>query len=137
LLSTLGVRTRSFIVAARQTPKDPEREHRILYEAVVDCYDEVERAMGWYYYLERTVEFPFKARCQSTRNISPLVVGETICVVSLADEEDCMNEVLINVEYDSGTASVPLEQLACVTPQKSTLLDVGDWHYWVARGYTY
>ena len=48
-----------------------------------------------------------------------------------------MSEVLVNVEYASGTVSVPLAQLVCVTQEKSTLLAVGDWHYWVARGYTY
>ncbi len=133
----LGVETHGYIVAAKLTPKIPAREHRILYEAVVDCYDEVERAMGWYYYLERTVVFPFKAKCQSAVNTSPLALGEIVCVVSLADEEDCMSEVLVNVEYRSGTVSVPLAQLVCVTQEKSTLLAVGDWHYWVARGYTY
>ncbi len=28
------------------------REQRIHDEIIVDCYDETERAMGWYYYLE-------------------------------------------------------------------------------------
>ena len=31
--------------------KDEVREHRIAMEVVVDAYDEMERAMGWYYYL--------------------------------------------------------------------------------------
>ncbi len=28
--------------------KDEAREHRIDFEAVVDCYNEIEQAMGWY-----------------------------------------------------------------------------------------
>ena len=43
--------------------KNEEREHRIDYEAVVDAYDEIERAMGWYYYLEGKITFPFEAIC--------------------------------------------------------------------------
>jgi hypothetical protein len=124
-------------VANKQAPTEPEREYRILYEAVVDCYDEVERAMGWYYYLEGALAFPFKARCHSVRKTSPLAVGETIRVVSLADEDDCMNEVMVNVEYGAGSLAVPLAQLTCITRRKSTLCGVGDWHYWVARGYKY
>ena len=38
---------------------DRDRESRIEMEAVVDAYDEVERAMGWYYYLEDRLNFPF------------------------------------------------------------------------------
>ena len=53
-------------------PKDPDREHRIHYEAVADAYNEEERAMGWYYYLQDSLLFPFKAKCISRRQISPL-----------------------------------------------------------------
>jgi hypothetical protein len=42
--------------------KDPEREHRIDHEVVVDAYDSEERAIGWYYYLQEKITFPFKAR---------------------------------------------------------------------------
>ena len=34
--------------------RDEIREERISMEAVVDAYNEDERAMGWYYYLFRT-----------------------------------------------------------------------------------
>ncbi len=34
------------------------REHRVIDEIVVDAYNEVERAMSWYYYLEEKLEFP-------------------------------------------------------------------------------
>ena len=124
-------------MASKRVAKDSEREYRITYEAVVDCYDEVERAMGWYYYLERALSFPFKARCCGTRKTSPLVEGTIVRVLSLADEDECMNEVMVEVEYRQTTLAVPLAQLACVTRRRSTLRGVSDWHYWVARGYEY
>lgn len=40
---------------------DTVRENRIDYEIVVDAYDESERAMGWYYYLQDKIIFPFLA----------------------------------------------------------------------------
>ena len=44
---------------ARTKPqKDEEREERIMMEVVVDAHDEDERAMGWYYYLEETLNAP-------------------------------------------------------------------------------
>jgi hypothetical protein len=48
------------------------RERRIEMEAVVDAYNDSERAMGWYYYLEEGLKFPFKACCISKRAASPL-----------------------------------------------------------------
>ena len=36
-----------------------EIENRIEMEIVVDAYDELERAMGWYYYLQDNLTMPF------------------------------------------------------------------------------
>ena len=33
-------------------------------EAIVDAYGSEERSMGWYYYLDNKLKFPFKARCR-------------------------------------------------------------------------
>lgn len=52
--------------------RDPERDERIAMEIVVDCYGESEQAMGWYYYLEEHLGFPFSAECSMKRSISPL-----------------------------------------------------------------
>lgn len=40
---------------------DEARENRIIMEVVVDAYDEEERAMGWYYYLDDKLMLPFQA----------------------------------------------------------------------------
>lgn len=48
-------------MATREPKRDEGREARITMEAVVDAYDEVERAMSWYYYLEGRLHFPFNA----------------------------------------------------------------------------
>ena len=43
-------------------------------EIVVDAHDEEERAMGWYSYLEETLDFPFLTHCINERAISPFTV---------------------------------------------------------------
>ena len=53
------------------TAQDAERDERIMMEIVVDCYDEDEQMIGWYYYLEDTLLFPFTAVCTNKRSISP------------------------------------------------------------------
>ena len=56
--------------------KDEVRENRIMMEIVVDAYGSEEQAMGWYYYLDDTLSFPFLAKCITKRAISPLRVGD-------------------------------------------------------------
>ncbi len=38
-----------------------EIKYKIDYEIIVDCYDEYEVSMGWYYFMEEKLEFPFTA----------------------------------------------------------------------------
>jgi hypothetical protein len=115
----------------------PEREDRILFDIVVDAYNDSERAMGWYYYLENEISFPFKARCISKRATSPLIVDQPVEVVGLADEDECMEEVMVTITLADDELAVPLAQLDCVKGKKGTRQAVEDWHYWVGRGYHY
>ena len=43
--------------------RDAAIEERIRMEIVVDAYGPEEQAMGWYYYLQDTMQFPFTASC--------------------------------------------------------------------------
>ena len=53
---------------AKAKPKhDKDCEHRIEMEIVVDCYNEYERATGWYCYLQDQLQFPFTAMCIAKR----------------------------------------------------------------------
>lgn len=114
-----------------------DREKRITDEAVVDAYGENERAMGWYYYMEGKLKTPFAAECTAKRGTSPLTIGESVQVVGMADEDDCMSEILVLIQYGKSTLAVPLDQLKCLSTDAPTCEAVGDWHYWVARGYAY
>jgi len=122
------------------TQEQPEREDRILFEIVVDAYNKSERAMGWYYYLEEVLEFPFVASCISRRATSPLEIASQVEVSGLAPEDSCMSEIHVFVKHGEKAKSmlaVPLAQLACLSENAKTRQAVEDWHYWVARGYEY
>ena len=115
--------------------KDEVREHRIHMEIVVDAYNEEEQAMGWYYYLEDKLHFPFKARCIEERRISPLNVGEEVQVEGMTPEQDCMHEMFVEVHWSGRTFGVPLAQLEGIEVDSETQEAIEDWQYWVARGY--
>ncbi len=117
--------------------QDPEREARIANEAVVDAYGSEELALSWYYYLQNRITFPFKARCLTARKSSPLKAGELVEVLEMADEADCMSQMLVIVRFAGRTMGVPLVQLEPLAADATMLMAIGDWQYWVARGYTF
>ena len=116
--------------------KDPKREHRITMEIVVDAYGPEEQAMGWYYYLEEKLEFPFSAVCIAERAISPLRKGDNVEVLEMAPEGECRHEMFVGMRWERRPLAVPLSQLRPIrATDKQTKEAVADWHYWVAQGY--
>lgn len=119
-----------------QRPNE-DREERIIMEIVVDAYGPEERAMGWYYYLEDTLTFPFIDRCRSRRPISPLHEGDEVEVIAMAPEEECEHEMFVMIRWERDGLGVPLSQLAVVHADENTRQAVDDWHYWVERHYQF
>lgn len=118
--------------------KDTEREHRIEMEIVVDAYDEIERSLGWYYYLAENLQFPFTARCIAKRAISPLQVKDKVEVLNMAKEDECEHEMFVVIRWEKEGLAVPLSQLK---PDRhvddETKQAVEDWHYWVKQDYRF
>jgi hypothetical protein len=107
-------------------------------EIVVDAYGAEEQAMGWYYYLQDQLQFPFQARCIVERATSPLRVGDEVEVVDLAPAEECEHEMFVTMQWQQRTLAVPLSQVkAADHVDEETRQAVEDWHYWVNRGYEF
>jgi hypothetical protein len=116
--------------------RDRERERRIELEIVVDAYDTHERAMGWYYYLEEQLKFPFTATSTAKRVISPLRVKDEVRVVGMPGEDECEHEMFVTIHWEGDRLAVPLAQLRpIVATDRRTKQGVEDWHYWVEMGY--
>jgi len=114
--------------------RDPAREDRIENEAIVDARPE-EQAMGWYYYLEGKIRFPFSARCTAANAVSPLRKGETVEVLRMAAEDVCEHDMFVQIRWQGRKLAVPLSQLAAIDPDEPTDEAIGDWHYWILQGY--
>ena len=117
--------------------EDKRREHHISMEVVVDAYGEIERAMGWYYYLEDKLAFPFRAKCIAKRATSPLTIGEKVEVVGMTPEDEYEREMFVNIKWQKRVLAVPLSQLEGVEVDVQTQEALGDWRYWVKRGYEF
>src|SRR5215472_14819016 len=118
----------------KKPKKDPIREARIHNDVIVDAYGPEERAMGWYYYLEDQLQFPFQAKCIAANIVSPLSKGEKVQVLRMAPEETCSADMLVLVRWQGRTLAVPLSQLAAVKVDESTANAIGDWN---SRGATF
>ncbi len=126
-------------MAKKQPRPDRKREHRIEMEIVVDAYGEDERAMGWYYYLEDKLQFPFTATCIAKLAISPLRVGDEVEVIGMPGEEECSHEMFVSIRWDRKEGlAVPLSQLKPIgDTDEETREAIDDWHYWVRMGYEF
>jgi hypothetical protein len=56
---------------------------------MADANGPEEQAMGWYYYLDDKIRFPFQAKCIAAKLVSPLRKGEAVAVQGMAPEDAC------------------------------------------------
>jgi Calcium binding len=109
--------------------KNEEIEHRIHYEIIVDAYDDHEVKMGWYYYMEEKLNFPFYATVEiktrgGGKELKRVEVGELTCDVEFGDD------MTVGVSFDDYVHSVPLRSLIDIEADEDTLEAIGDWVYW-------
>jgi len=106
--------------------------------AVVDAYGPEEQLMGWYYYLENELTFPFRARCVRKRAKSALKQNEYYLITRMADEDECDADLYVMAQFDDDELAVPLSQLEpegdINEEAQEALLD---WKYWCDRGYRF
>jgi len=117
--------------------EDPEREERITMEIVVDCYNESERASGWFCYLEDRLDCPFESECVEKRTGSPLKPGDLVTVIGLLDAEDSRGPFSALITWKDDELAIPLSQLRAVNASEELTEALADWRYWVARGYEF
>lgn len=126
-------------MARIKTERSRDHERRIAMEVIVDAHDAQERAMGWYYYLEDRLQFPFTATCIAKRAISPLRVKDETEVIGMPGEDECSHEMFVSIRWDRKDGlAVPLSQLKPIgDSDEQTRQAVEDWHYWVRMGYEF
>jgi hypothetical protein len=121
--------------------EDKIREERITMEIVVDAHDKEERAMGWYYYLDDTLNIPFNAKWNKKSRKSATVEEKTVEVLGMAPEDECERDMLVEVVYvggkDEDVFSAKLSEIEAIDADSETTEAIADWHYWLARGYKF
>ena len=117
--------------------EDPGREERIEMEIVVDCYNDSERASGWFCYLQDRLACPFEAECIEQTPASPLLPGERVTVLGILDPDETEGAFLASIVWQGREMAIPLSQLRALNASPETTEALADWHYWVSRGYEF
>ena len=117
--------------------EDTAREERIIMEAIVDAYSPEEQAMGWYYYLDDRITFPFSAVCIAVNKRSPLELDERVTVARMAGEEDCEHDMYVEISWKGKALAIPLSQVEPLNADNDTVEAIGDWHYCKGQGYSF
>lgn len=118
---------------------DEIREHRINTEILVEAQDREDRAMGWYYYLDDTLGFPFmakwKKKSRKTSNDE-----KSVEVLGMSAEDDCLKDMYVDVAYigdEDNIHAAKLSEIEAVDADEETKEALADWQYWLARGYKF
>lgn len=110
---------------------DEEREDRIIMEVIVDCYDDEEELMGWFYYLHDGLNFPIDA----VANL-PLRGGQSeqkkvqIVEVDPKAEEGKSMKLGVTEEGSNRVSYISPEHLVSIDTSEENRQIINDWLYW-------
>jgi len=76
--------------------------------------------MGWYYYHEDKMRFPFICNVHQGETNLTLKKGEIIEVVGVAPEEDCENEMFTEIKWKGAHPRCSLSQLEGIGVDEET-----------------
>ncbi|AFY47624.1 Calcium binding protein from Anabaena CcbP [Nostoc sp. PCC 7524] len=121
--------------------RDETRENRIATEIIVDAEDKEDRAMGWYYYLDDTLDFPFMGKWKKKSRKTSTIEEKPVEVLGMAPEDDCLKDMYVEVAYIGGKEddihSAKLSDIEPIDVDEETQEAIADWMYWLARGYKF
>lgn len=121
--------------------REENREHRIATEIIVDAEDKEDRAMGWYYYLEETLNFPFMAKWTKKSRKSSTTEEKQVEVLGMAPDDECLKDMYVEVADINGKEddvySAKLSEIQPIDVDTETQDAIADWLYWLARGYKF
>ncbi len=110
---------------------DDEREQRITDEVIVDCYDEAEERMGWFYYMYDGLAFPIMGQANM-----PISGGKTalkkIKIVGIDPKAENGSKIRIGVIVNGTRELIHIspEYLDRIETSDENLDIINDWLYW-------
>ena len=110
---------------------DPAREHRILYEVIVDCYNDDEELMGWYYYMAEGLNFPIDVTVRFSLKHGKTEM-KSAQIVNIDPKSEQVNPMRLGI-MEPGSKRIQHispEDLASADTTPENLEILNDWLYW-------
>ena len=110
-------------------------DKKIRNEVLVDCKDDYERNMSWFYYLEEQLRFPFIAYIPvKTIEKTYEKVFKKVNVIGLKEEDfGDKFEMKVETEFDRYIMEFPLAILHDIRASESVVEAIELWQYWVKK----
>lgn len=110
---------------------DEEREHRIIYEVIVDCYDDEEELIGWFYYFADNLEFPMEATVKfRLRDGGEELKKVKIMEIDPKSENGKSLRLGIVEGSDQRVHYISPEEIVSLNSSESNAQIINDWLYW-------
>lgn len=109
---------------------EEEMQNIIDDEITVDCYDEAEANMGWYYFMAESMEFPFMAKAKIKKR-NGTTEERSVEVIGNATDADRFGgeEFYVNVDYEGVLMKVEIRDLQPIDASENTLRTLAVWRY--------
>lgn len=109
---------------------DEEMKDKIYNEIIVDAYDEYEQSMGWYYFFEETLEFPFTATAHLKKR-DGATESKRVKITGIVSKEEDFRSDDFNLEMEQGQYLRPVaySALSDIKASEETLEAFQIWEY--------
>jgi hypothetical protein len=111
--------------------QDAERDYRIDYEVIVDCYDDGEVAMGWFIYMNDGLVFPIKATVLlPVRGGNKEAIHVELVEVDPKSEDGYPIKIGIVEPNSKRVQYISPEHIKSIKTTPENLEIINDWLYW-------
>jgi len=86
----------------------------------VDANGPEEQVVGWYYYVDDKIRFPFSGQVHRSQNRFAAQEGGNRRSPAHGTEDACSGDMLVLICWHDRTMAVPLSQLVAIDPDEST-----------------
>lgn len=110
-------------------------EEKIWNEILIDCKDDIEQNMSWFYYVQDELEFPFIAYV-ALKELTGREVLKRVNVVRMSSDDSNFEKnfnLTVEVEFDDCILEFPLSKLERIKASESTVNVIEIWNYWIRK----
>lgn len=109
-----------------------EMQHKISYQIIVDCYEDHEVNMGWFYFFQDEVNYPFEAEITVKNRLGEKRLVK-VAVLGVSDEADFDIQDItfeVNLQEEDIIIDVDIAKLKNIKGDKSAKEAFEIWEYW-------